>query len=464
MSVWDNSETAQAALRTQAAGGDLIAVSTLLHQAVAEEAALELTVAEADQRLTVQLIGTVEDLGTGLWRLRSEVDQWPPMPWEAVDVQGHTAETAPPRWQQVIELKPQGAKSTVQERPLSQEPKLGRRSKGSQRSERSQRSAVNKSAADELGQSQSPFPEAQTQYPMAQNLVRQNLGRSHPHQPPHPSTHPSPQPPDADLYFPDGPDPEASWPQSSRPLAWRNLIGGFAVVIIGWIFWRILLSPFQIMVHELGHAAIAWGFGYPAIPSLDFIHGGGITRRAARSWLMLGALGIGVVYIYNRYRRNPLALRCLLVFLLIYGVMAFTRLHDDLIVAMGHGLELGMGCLFLFRAVTASNCRTQAEPPIYGFLGAGLWWGTVMYAQGLAFDAQVRARYVDPRGITPDWVILARHYTDGSVATVAQVFLLGCVGMLALVVWASLHRERWQPWCDRILSPDPNRRSRINAR
>jgi hypothetical protein len=461
MSVWDNSETAQTALRTQAAGGDLIAVSTLLHHAVAEGAALALTVAEVDQRLTVQLIGTVEDLGTGLWQLRSEVGQWPPMPWEAVDVQGHRAETAPPLWQQAIELKPQGAKPTVQERPPSPEPQPGRRAKGSEKSERA---AVNKSAAAELGQSQSPFPEARTQYPMAQNLVRQNLGRSHPHPHPHPPAHQSPQPPDENLYFPDGPDPEASWPNSSHPLAWRNLIGGFAVVIIGWSFLGMLLSPFQIMVHELGHAAIAWAFGYPAIPSLDFIHGGGVTAQFPRSWLILGALSLGVAYIYHRYRRNPLALRCLLVFLLMYGVMAFTRLHDDLIVAMGHGLELGMGCLFLFRAVTASNCRTQAEPPIYGFLGAGLWWGTVMYAQGLAFDAQVRARYVDPRGITPDWVILARHYTDGSVATVAQVFLLGCVGMLALVVWASLHREQWQPWCDRILSPDPNRRSRINVR
>lgn len=463
MAAWENSNKAQTALRTQAADGDLIAVSTLLHQAVEQEeaaattgTALAVTVAETDQHLTVQLIGPVEDLGPGLWRVRSEVAQWPPMPWAGVVVVGHTSETAPPRWQQVIDLKPQGTQAPPQGLPSAQP--------GPREQNPSLRSQPHPP-------SKSPFSQPPTQYPTAQKLVRQQSGRksgpqsgrtaerSHPlpHQPDSPS-------PDSGLYFPDGPDPDTSWPQSLPPLVWRNLIGGFAIVIIGWRFLGILLSPFQIMVHELGHAAIAWAFGYPAIPSLDFIHGGGVTAQFPRSGLILSALGLGVAYLYYRYRQNPLALRCLLIFLIVYGVMALTQLHQDLVVAMGHGLELGMGCLFLFRAVTAANCRTPAEPPIYGFLGAGLWWATVKYAQDLAFSAQSRARYIDPRGLTPDWVILAERYTGGSVATVAQVFLLGCVGMLALVVWASLHREQWQPWCDRILSPNPTHRARINSR
>src|SRR5258705_7805858 len=61
--------------------------------------------------------------------------------------------------------------------------------------------------------------------------------------------------------------------------AWRALgIGAVLAVVLTLIpFTRILFQPLITIVHELGHAVVAWMFGYPAVPAFDFSYGGGVT-------------------------------------------------------------------------------------------------------------------------------------------------------------------------------------------
>ncbi|MEB3226567.1 MAG: hypothetical protein VKJ86_12265, partial [Synechococcus sp.] len=46
---------------------------------------------------------------------------------------------------------------------------------------------------------------------------------------------------------------------------------------------RFILNTFLTFVHEIGHAIAYWMFGYPAVPSFDFVFGGGITLALNRA-------------------------------------------------------------------------------------------------------------------------------------------------------------------------------------
>ena len=49
---------------------------------------------------------------------------------------------------------------------------------------------------------------------------------------------------------------------------------GLAVLTELWPLLRSLIGYFVVLVHELGHAASGWLFGYPSLPAFDFTYGG----------------------------------------------------------------------------------------------------------------------------------------------------------------------------------------------
>ncbi len=206
-----------------------------------------------------------------------------------------------------------------------------------------------------------------------------------------------------------------------------------------------ILSPLITLVHELGHAATAWLFGYPAIPSFDFMHGGGITLQSQERFsiillLFYSALGYGLY----RFRAQVRLSQILLGIGIGYSLCAFTAIHEILMIGMGHGFELGFAGLFLYRSLSGAACRMAAERPLYGMLASYVFLYDLRFAQGLLFNKETRQIYQQGKGgiLDHDFVRLANH-SEAGLSAVVIFFALACFLTPALVTW--FYRLQQQP-------------------
>ncbi len=211
---------------------------------------------------------------------------------------------------------------------------------------------------------------------------------------------------------------------------WKTLIASFilAGLLIASQQLTFLISPLLIIIHELGHASVAWLFGYAAIPAFDFTYGGGVTMQTNdRIPLLLFGIGCGFAYLCYRYRQNDLTSRVLLGGAIGYGICAFTPIHHILIVAMGHGFELLFAGIFLYRALSGWGCWHSIERPLYGMLGLFIVFYDIRFACKLLTDAEERALYELGKGgiLDNDFTRLAIDYFHVDLSRVVMVFLLG---------------------------------------
>jgi hypothetical protein len=198
-----------------------------------------------------------------------------------------------------------------------------------------------------------------------------------------------------------------------------------------------LMSPFLTIVHELGHAASAWLFGYAALPAFDFLYGGGVTMQTTdRIPLLLFGLFSGFAYLCYRYRHRDGTSRLLLGVAVAYCICAFTGLHSALIVAMGHGFELLFAGIFLYRALSGWSCRYSIERPLYGMLGLFTVFYNLRFSYQLLTQAKARLIYEAGKGsiLDHDFVRLANDYLHVDLAVVVAGFLL-CNLVTPLVVF-----------------------------
>lgn len=113
------------------------------------------------------------------------------------------------------------------------------------------------------------------------------------------------------------------------------------------------LSYTAILFHEIGHTVASWIYGYPAFPSFDFQHGGGMTysggRHIAIVWLLYAAaMGAGA-WLYRA--QTWFALAILSVVVTMHLATAFNASHDIVIAFMGHGTEILVSCFFILRGL-----------------------------------------------------------------------------------------------------------------
>lgn len=227
--------------------------------------------------------------------------------------------------------------------------------------------------------------------------------------------------------------------------AGRALAIGFvlSVIILASPLLTFVLSPLVTLVHELGHAAIAWLFGYPAIPSFDFIHGGGITLQANNRFTpILFVLYSAWGYSLYRFRAQVRLSQILLGMGVGYTICAFTPLSEVLMVSMGHGFELGFVGLFLYRALSGAACRMAAERPLYGMLACYIWLYDLKFAHNLLFDQEMRQIYIQGKGgvLDHDFVRLANG--PAGLSGVVMLFILACLMTPPLVFWLHNHRQK----------------------
>lgn len=210
-------------------------------------------------------------------------------------------------------------------------------------------------------------------------------------------------------------------------------------------FLRVLFHGWLILVHELGHALTYWLFGYPAVPSINLLYGGGITLAMGRLWLLVWSILGGLGYLIYRCRRSSNSLSWLLAITVVYSLLAFSSWHIHLISYMGHGAETLalIGCLYC--AIGGYFCKLGGERTIYAMLGWFTWFETIRFAWGLLFDATARANYIGGIGgvIDNDFVKLAASF-DVGLGAIATFFLIASI--IAPVIAGVLYRyeARWQ--------------------
>jgi len=210
--------------------------------------------------------------------------------------------------------------------------------------------------------------------------------------------------------------------------AWKAIAAGIfiAILVVSSQQANFLFSPLIIIIHEGGHAAMGWLFGYPTIPAFDFIFGGGVAIHFGRSSAVLMLIYGGLLWWIYRSRRNVFASRMLLGFLILYTSLVATRHHEAIIVAMGHGFELIFALIFLYRAIDGFGCRYSIERPLSAAIAFTIIFNDLRFAWNLLHDPVTRAIYFQGKGgiLDHDFTRLARDFFHVEFDTVVTSFLV----------------------------------------
>ncbi len=164
-------------------------------------------------------------------------------------------------------------------------------------------------------------------------------------------------------------------------------------------FLSFILSPLATMVHEIGHTAVLWLFGYSAIPAFDFTHGGGVTMSdLERSPLIVWAWVLGWLILAWWQRERTGVLIALGGVALLYFLM-YNRTGETLAITLGgHGGEILFAALFLYRGLTGWGCKVEAERPLYCFLAFMILLSGIRLGAALLGDTTEKFFYLQGKG------------------------------------------------------------------
>lgn len=233
-----------------------------------------------------------------------------------------------------------------------------------------------------------------------------------------------------------------AWSAGAKAAFRHGAVLGLVVYLIPWT--RFVFSYLSTLIHELGHSATSWLFGYPAIPTLDFLYGGGVSfrwpRSAALSFLILA--GLAYMIWWSRYPRHRLVVA--LSVAVVYGALAVTPIHDLLIIAMGHGAELLAASVFYYRALSGRSTRHALERSLYAACAVFLNVSAFVFAYRLVASALFQRQYEQAKG-GGHWMDFSR-LSDSlgvSLTLVAGVFWLGALAPFVAAWLCHLNRAWW---------------------
>ena len=231
--------------------------------------------------------------------------------------------------------------------------------------------------------------------------------------------------------------------------SWNIFVGGLIAALLLLSAERLgfVLQILGTLVHELGHAACNWAFGYPAVPALDFMYGGGITINMDRSGGLLLAIYLGLFGLGFWLRHNRLAVGLLAALAMLHAILAMTRAHLALILFMGHGTELLFAAIFLYRGMSGAACRYWIERPLYTTIGWYFVVFNVRFAFRLLASPVHRAQYAGAKG-GGHWMDFSRLSIDFllvDLAAVAAIYLGLCLLPVVGSLLLARYREVWRP-------------------
>lgn len=242
--------------------------------------------------------------------------------------------------------------------------------------------------------------------------------------------------------------------------AWRALgLGLGLAIILSLIPWtRVLFNPLITIAHELGHAVVAWVFGYPAVPAFDFAYGGGVTAIEEEQRMWIVALVYGLMgYAGWRVRRHRPTVLGVAGLIVLYSFVVFSDWSEVLILSMGHGTELIIAGIFLYRAMSGDAVLQVDERPAYAMAGLLILFHDISFAWGLTTDEFARELYDEGKGgMMNDFTVVVLHlrgYVRGiAVADIGRWFLVGCGVTVVAASLAHRYQNRIAGWWDQAWS------------
>lgn len=247
--------------------------------------------------------------------------------------------------------------------------------------------------------------------------------------------------------MPDSEDDDYSpEPRSLDRDGWIILVVGPVIALVSFMFFwlRWTFSVFETLVHEMGHAIFGWIFGYPSLPAFDLIWGGGVTVHVDRSsalLLLVYALLAGLIVLY---RRNHIAVIAIIAVISLHLFCTFTKYHSLLMVAMGHGTELLIGGLFIYRALSGRSIIHYVERPLYSIIGFFMVFSNMGLSYKLVTSWYERGAYASAKGghLEMDFIRIARDHLNWKLTSVALLFLILSV-LTPVVAYLAFRYEQY---------------------
>jgi len=152
----------------------------------------------------------------------------------------------------------------------------------------------------------------------------------------------------------------------------------------------------------------------------------------------------GLIYVY---RKNTATLAALLVIGLIHAIINYTEAHYVLILFMGHGTELVIAGLFIYRALRGRSIVHSAERPLYALLGFFVVFFNLSFAYRLLTNASYRAEYGMAKGgaIEMDFIQIAADYLHTGLTSVVMFFFICCL-LTPLLAYLAFRYEQYIHW------------------
>lgn len=250
--------------------------------------------------------------------------------------------------------------------------------------------------------------------------------------------------------------PQTRFPQKETSQA--IAIGfGLGTLIFCIPFSRFVLDTFLTFVHELGHAAAFWTFGYPAVPSFDFIFGGGITLALNQVDLLVVGVYLLLGYVAFLYRRNSRMLMILGAITVVHFFCLVSPWHQAVIIMMGHIFEILAVFICGYFALGKYFCYVGGEQTIYAMLASFSFLENCSFFGELVFNDTFRIAYRVGKGglLDNDLVQLANNFIPFGLEGTASIFLLLTL-TIPLVTWGTFHYEpSWINSFYRLCQPNP---------
>jgi hypothetical protein len=248
-------------------------------------------------------------------------------------------------------------------------------------------------------------------------------------------------------------------PQTLDRSSWIMLlvspIVALACFAFFWLQWT--LETFKTLVHEMGHAVFGWLFGYPSFPAFDVMWGGGVTLYTGRSTILCILIYVGFAGLFWIYKKNRTTLIVLAALVVLYSVAALTSIHSVLIVFMGHGTELVVAGLFIYRSLSGRAVIHAMERPLYGIIGFFIAFSNINMAYKLLTNVYYREDYLNAKGgdMDMDFSVIASDYLHSDMTSVVVVFFICCLLCLALSFLAFRYMEYLHSAAASLLTREP---------
>ena len=189
------------------------------------------------------------------------------------------------------------------------------------------------------------------------------------------------------------------------------------------------------MFHEIGHTIFSWLFGYPALPSFDLEHGGGMSYYFNRVWAFQIAGFAGAGYLcYLAYQQSSFLFYASLSITGLYILSGLTEFHHTIIDFMGHGFSIMTGSYFILRMLFSLTEKRFLEKEISAFLGYFMIFANMKLCWELIFDIDYQEEYWNQKGSHGfgDFSKIADYFWFTKEEPVAWFCLALCILFLAL--------------------------------